>query len=97
MRAGGTLVDRWLCRPQDLRTAKYELVTSLRTHLGSQDDAFGCMGVSEDPSGYQGTFLKKNVMEVVDDALKTNVRGLAPRILPGAELVSTQFSPFLHY
>lgn len=41
------------CRPRDARRAKYELVTSLRTHLGNQDDAFGCMGIAEDADGVQ--------------------------------------------
>ena len=41
------------CRPSDLGRAKYELVTTVRTHLGCQDDAFGCMGVAEDDEGQQ--------------------------------------------
>ena len=40
-----------LCRPGDSGRAKYELVTSLRMHLGNQDAAFGCMGVGEDADG----------------------------------------------
>ena len=46
-----------LCRPQDAKAAKYELVTTVRTHLGSEDDAFGCMGVAEDADGVQASFL----------------------------------------
>ena len=45
------------CRSRDLRRAKYELVTSLRTHLGNQDDAFGCMGIAEDADGIQVLLL----------------------------------------
>lgn len=76
-----------VCRPKDRSKAKYELVTSLRTHLGAQDDAFGCMGVAEDADGKQGVFLRKNVIEVAGRALRTNITHLAPRILPWMELV----------
>lgn len=75
------------CRPEDRARAKYELVTSLRTHLGCQDDAFGCMGVAEDAEGRQGVFLRKNVIEVAGRALRHNITALAPRILPFSELV----------
>lgn len=73
-------------RPQDLRAAKYELKTTLRTHLGYQDDAFGCMGVADDAEGKQGVFLRKNVIQVAGRALKANITALAPRVLPYAEL-----------
>lgn len=75
------------CRPKDFGKAKYELVTSLRTHLGCQDDAFGCMGVAEDAAGVKGVFLRKNVIEVAGRALKTNITALAPRVLPWSQLV----------
>lgn len=75
------------CRPRDFGRAKYELVTSLRTHLGCQDDAFGCMGVAEDAEGLKGVFLRKNVIEVAGRALKTNITALAPRVLPWSQLV----------
>ena len=77
-----------ICRPRDQRRAKYELLTSIRTHLGAQDDAFGCMGVGEDAEGVQGVFLRKNVIEIAARALKTNIRCLAPKVLPWLELVS---------
>ncbi len=63
-------------------------MTSLRTHLGCQDDAFGCMGVAEDAEGLKGVFLRKNVIEVAGRALKTNITALAPRVLPWSQLVS---------
>lgn len=72
-------------RPKDFKRAKYELTTSVRTHLGCQDDAFGCMGVAEDADGVQGVFLRKNVIEIAGRALKTNIRSLAPRVLPWIE------------
>ena len=59
----------------------------VETHLGGQDDAFGCMGVAEDAEGRQGVFLRKNVIEVAGRALRHNITALAPRILPYSELV----------
>lgn len=78
-----------MCRPRDQGRAKYQLLTSVRTHLGAQDDAFGCMGVGEDAEGKQGVFLRKNVIEIAGRALKTNIRCLAPKVLPWVELVSS--------
>ena len=78
-----------LRRPQDQKPAKYELLTSVRTHMGAEDSAFGCMGVAEDSEGIQGVFLRKNVIEVAGRALNTNIRRLAPKILPWTELVSS--------
>lgn len=75
------------CRPKDLPRVKYELQTTLRTHLGHEDDAFGCMGVGEDAEGQRGVFLRKNVVEVAGRALKRHISALAPRVLPYSELV----------
>ena len=38
-------------RPKDARRAKYELMHTVRVHLGCEDDAFGCMGNGEDTEG----------------------------------------------
>ena len=62
-------------------------MTTHRTHLGGDDDAFGCMGVREDQAGIQGVFLKKNVIEVSGRALALNLKTLVPRVLPWLELV----------
>ena len=77
--------------------AKYELVTTHRTHLGAEDDAFGCMGVREDQDGIQGVFLKKNVIEVSGRALALNLKTLVPRVLPWLELVSPLMTAWIPY
>ena len=58
--------------------------------MGADDDAFGCMGTGEDVEGRMGVFLRKNVIEVAGRALKTNLRALAPRVLPYSELVNAR-------
>ena len=40
--------------PADAKVAKYQLTHTVRTHLGAQDDAFGCMGNGEDAEGVMG-------------------------------------------
>lgn len=84
-----------LCRLCDTGKAKYELVTSLRTHLGSQDDAFNCMEFAEDADGFHGILMQKHVVEVAGRALKTNIAALAPRVLPYTELVSAFGAPII--
>lgn len=42
--------------PADAKVAKYQLTQTVRTHLGAQDDAFGCMGNGEDADGVMGEF-----------------------------------------
>lgn len=78
------------CRPQDAARAKYELKTSLRTHMGADDGAFLCMGDGQDEKGFPGVFLRKNVIEVASQALHKNLTALAPRVLPLPELVRLQ-------
>ena len=75
------------CRPQDAARAKYELKTTLRTHMGADDGAFLCMGDGRDEKGLPGVFLRKNVIEVAGLTLRENLKALAPRVLPFSELV----------
>ena len=37
------LTERAACRPDDSARAKYQLVHTVRTHLGRHKDAFSCM------------------------------------------------------
>jgi hypothetical protein len=75
------------CRPRDARRAKYELMHSVRSHLGCEDDAFGCMGNGEDAEGVKGVFLRRNVVNVAGRALKYNLTRLGPLVLPYSQLV----------
>lgn len=74
-------------RPKDLRRAKYELMHTVRVHLGCEDDAFGCMGNGEDSEGIKGVFLRRNVVNVAGRALKVNLQRLGPLVLPFTEMV----------
>ncbi len=81
-------------RPRDRARAKYELTHSVRTHLGAEDDAFGCMGNGEDAEGGRGVFLRRNVIAVAGRALKANLQRLGPLVLPVSELVRPALPAF---
>ncbi|KAI3926844.1 hypothetical protein MKW98_022530 [Papaver atlanticum] len=80
-------------RNQDKRQAKYKLVHTVRTHYGSDEEAYKCMGQYEDDAGKLGVFLSKSVMPVAGSALRTNITTLGPLVLPFGEklryLIST--------
>jgi 3-ketoacyl-CoA synthase len=65
---------------------------SVRSHLGCEDDAFGCMGNGEDAEGVKGVFLRRNVVNVAGRALKYNLTCLGPLVLPYSQLVCPKLS-----
>ena len=83
------------CRPKDRSKAKYDLMKTVRTHTGSEDDSFGCMGVTEDKDGILGVFLKRNVVAVAGRAMAKNIRALGPMVLPYLEMVSNQYDVYI--
>lgn len=74
-------------RPKDRHAAKYDLLTTVRTHTGSDDDSFSCMGLGEDKDGILGVFLRKNVVAVAGRAMSKNIAALGRLILPYSEMV----------
>eukprot|EP00884_Botryococcus_braunii_P016484 jgi/Botrbrau1/3519/Bobra.341_2s0046.1 len=80
-------------RPCDARRAKYELVHTVRTHTGNEDEAFLCMGNGQDAEGMGGVFLRKTVIAVAGRALKKNLRELGPKVLPLGELLKSVRNP----
>ena len=69
-------------RPCDAARAKYVLAATQRTHMASSDEAYGCMGEGEDGEGLKGVFLRKNVVETCEAALRINLAALLPRLVP---------------
>ena len=67
--------------------AKYELMHSVRSHIGADDDAFNAIRQREDEDGIRGILLQRNVVPTAATALKTNIASLAPLVLPFTELV----------
>uniref|UniRef100_A0A7S0WIZ7 very-long-chain 3-oxoacyl-CoA synthase n=1 Tax=Chlamydomonas leiostraca TaxID=1034604 RepID=A0A7S0WIZ7_9CHLO len=65
--------------------AKYELLHTVRTHLGANDAAYNCIFQTEDENGTVGVRLSKELMAVAGEALKVNVTTLGPLVLPISE------------
>ena len=70
--------------------AKYQLMHSVRSHIGADDDAFNAIRQREDEDGIRGILLQRNVVPTAATALKTNIASLAPLVLPFTELVRRQ-------
>ncbi|PSS29435.1 3-ketoacyl-CoA synthase, partial [Actinidia chinensis var. chinensis] len=60
-------------KPADRSRAKYKLVHSVRTHCGSNDQAFKCVYQEQDDNGKTGVSLSKDLMAVAGKALKNNI------------------------
>jgi 3-ketoacyl-CoA synthase len=72
-------------RRRDWWRAKYELMHTVRTHKGSNDQAFHCVYQMEDDVGNVGVKLAKELMAVAGEALKANITRLGPLVLPISE------------
>ncbi|MEW5313460.1 MAG: hypothetical protein WDW38_005026 [Sanguina aurantia] len=83
-RAGGAAI-LLTNRKRELWRSKYELRHVVRTHIGSNDEAFKCIYQTEDPDGVVGVRLSKELMAVAGEALKVNITTLGPLVLPISE------------
>lgn len=72
---------------KDRRRAKYELVHTVRTHKGADDNSYNCVFQKEDETGSVGVSLSRDLMAVAGDALKTNITTLGPLVLPLSEQI----------
>ncbi|CAN6479217.1 unnamed protein product [Victoria cruziana] len=69
-------------RRSERRRAKYRLLHVVRTHMGADDGAYGCVFQQEDDTGKVGIKLSKNLMTTAGDALKSNITTIGPLVLP---------------
>ncbi|KAG6725701.1 hypothetical protein I3842_02G045000 [Carya illinoinensis] len=72
-------------RAQDRGRSKYELVHTVRTHKGADDQNYNCVYQREDDKGLVGVSLARELMAVAGEALKTNITTLGPLVLPFSE------------
>ncbi|KAF3608101.1 hypothetical protein DY000_02044338 [Brassica cretica] len=74
-------------RSSDRRRSKYQLIHTVRTHRGADDNAFNCVYQREDNNDNNkiGVSLSKNLMAIAGEALKTNITTLGPLVLPMSE------------
>lgn len=72
-------------KSKDRRRSKYQLVHTVRTHKGADDNSYNCVYQREDGEGSVGVSLARELMAVAGDALKTNITTLGPLVLPLSE------------
>lgn len=83
-RCGGAAIH--LTNKPSLRSqSKYQLLHTVRTHMGQSDQAYGAVFQDCDTQGTVGVRLDKGLMVVAGEALKKNMTTLAPLILPYSE------------
>ncbi|CAL8467330.1 g6867 [Coccomyxa elongata] len=71
--------------PADRRRAKYQLRHVVRTHLGSDNEAYNAVIQKEDDDGLVGVKIGKELMKVAGRALKVNITQLGQKVLPLSE------------
>ncbi|XP_076934318.1 3-ketoacyl-CoA synthase 19-like, partial [Bidens hawaiensis] len=67
--------------------AMLKLKCLVRTHLGSDDEAYNCCMQLEDNVGYEGFHLSKLLPKVAARALTKNLQVLLPKVLPFWEII----------
>ncbi|OWM67973.1 hypothetical protein CDL15_Pgr017541 [Punica granatum] len=85
-RMGGAAIllsNRW----SDRWRAKYRLVHVVRTHRGSDNEAYKCVFEEQDGEGKVGISLSKDLMKIAGSALERNITTLGPLVLPVSEQV----------
>ncbi|XP_044507640.1 3-ketoacyl-CoA synthase 19-like [Mangifera indica] len=60
---------------------------SVRTHIGANDEAYGCCFQKEDELGYRGFLLTRALPKAAAIAFSMNLQVLVPKILPLRELI----------
>eukprot|EP00013_Stygamoeba_regulata_P000947 CAMPEP_0177629928 /NCGR_PEP_ID=MMETSP0447-20121125/932_1 /TAXON_ID=0 /ORGANISM="Stygamoeba regulata, Strain BSH-02190019" /LENGTH=492 /DNA_ID=CAMNT_0019131287 /DNA_START=57 /DNA_END=1535 /DNA_ORIENTATION=- len=90
-RCGGGAVllsNKWT----DRFRARYKLTHTVRVHKGQNDTSYHSVYQEDDPCGVTGVGLSKELMNVVGDALKTNMTVLGPQVLPWSEQAKFLFN-----
>ncbi|KAK5795263.1 hypothetical protein PVK06_036521 [Gossypium arboreum] len=64
-----------------------KLKCAVRTNIGYDNEAYGCCIQVEDPKGYQGFLLTKNLTKAAAKAFTGNLKLLLPKTLPVWELL----------
>ncbi|XP_050226904.1 3-ketoacyl-CoA synthase 20-like [Mercurialis annua] len=72
-------------RSSDRQRSKYQLIHTVRTHKGADDNSYACITQREDDNQVVGVSLSKDLMVVAGEALKSNITTLGPLVLPVSE------------
>jgi len=72
-------------RSCDRSRSRFQLLHTVRTHTGQNDECYGAVFQEEDDQGIIGVRLQKQIMQVAGDTLKVNITTLGPLCLPLSE------------
>ncbi|XP_047320690.1 3-ketoacyl-CoA synthase 20-like [Impatiens glandulifera] len=72
-------------KSSDRRRSKYQLIHTVRTHMGADDKCYGCISHKEDENKRVGVALSKDLIIVAGEALKTNITTLGPLVFSMSE------------
>ncbi|KGN59744.1 3-ketoacyl-CoA synthase 7 [Cucumis sativus] len=74
-------------KKKDKQRAKYKLQHLVRTHMGSNHQAYQSVFQKPDEDGYVGVSLSRDLLQVAAKALTTNISSLGPLVLPYSEQI----------
>ncbi|EPS61758.1 hypothetical protein M569_13036, partial [Genlisea aurea] len=84
MGAAAVLVSN---RKEAKRTAKYKLIHSVRTQRAFDDRAYLSAIREEDSDGLTGVTLRKDLLQVAGETLRSNIKILGRKLLPYTEIL----------
>ena len=71
----------------DRHHSKYQLIHTVRTHKGADDQCYNCVIQKEDMDKRHGISISKDLLTVAGEALKSNITTLGPLVLPLSEQI----------
>ncbi|KAH6783018.1 hypothetical protein C2S52_007977 [Perilla frutescens var. hirtella] len=74
------------------RRAKYRLVCSVRTQRAFDDKGYYSAFREEDSEGFTGVTLRRDLLQVAGETLRSNITILGRKILPYSEMIMYAFS-----
>ena len=74
-------------KPSWKSRSKYELYTTVRVITAADDSAYGAIYQLEDERGKRGVRITRELVNIVGQALKSNLTMLGPQVLPYSEQI----------
>jgi hypothetical protein len=73
-------------KPQHARSAKYSIKHVVCTHMAADDEAYGCVQLTEDDARITGIRLKQELVPVAERALRQNMQVSADNLKSSLKL-----------
>ena len=69
------------------KQAIWKLKCAVRSHIGSDDEAYNCCIQGEDDQGYRGIRITKSINKAASHSVLKNLHVLIPKTLPLWEII----------